>query len=495
VILPVPSINQQLTGLLDSGSVLPEESLESYSIDGVAPRAVVRPQQRQEIVDVIRWAASEGIAVFPWGGGTQVCLGGVPDRVDLVVDLSRCNRVLDYQPADLTATVEAGISLDSLQQELAQGGKFLAIEAPLSGRATVGGILASNASGPLRFGYGLPRDWLIGIGVVNAQGVETKAGGKVVKNVTGYDLGKLYTGSMGTLGVILEATFKLIPLPVASSALAAVFPSMETAINAGSQLLRQVYAPHGLQVINSPVARRLDLPMAVGEPGPNSVEPSSLTQEAIVLAFFSGRAGAVRRKLIEASRLMQGEGAARTEEISGQRCDGLLRRLTDVGWDGEDPPYLGIKVNVPPSMVGRVTEWFDQPSPVGEDGVGQYGRIPLGPADSPPETVADPGFGVVRFLWWSGALHSGPGSAVALSSEEGWLGRFDEPHLIDIVGRMQVMARDLGGSAVVEHAPPSLKRQVDVWGDPPVGLEIMRSIKRKFDPAGILNPGRFVGGI
>ena len=117
----MPAINQQLTDLVDSGSILPEERLAGYSIDGVTPRAVVRPQRRQEIVDVIRWAASEGVAVFPWGGGTQVCLGGLPGRLDLVLDLSRYDRVIDYQPADLTATVEAGISLDSLQQDHVRG--------------------------------------------------------------------------------------------------------------------------------------------------------------------------------------------------------------------------------------------------------------------------------------------------------------------------------------------------------------------------------------
>ncbi len=494
VIVPVPAINQQLTDLVDSGSVLPEESLAGYAVDEVMPRAVVRPQSRQEIVDVIRWAASEGVAVFPWGGGTQVCIGGLPGRVDLVLDLSRYDRVIDYQPADLTATVEAGISLDSLQQELAKGGKFLAIEAPVPAKATVGGILASNASGPLRFGYGLPRDWLIGIGVVNAQGVETKAGGKVVKNVTGYDLGKLYTGSMGTLGIILEATFKLIPLPVDSSALVAVFPSMESAIDAGSQLLRQVYAPHGLQVVNSSMSQRLSLSMAVGELGSDSAtgEPS---QEAVMLAFFSGRVRAVRRKLSEASRLIQGQGAARVEEISGPQGSGLLRQLTDVGWNIKDPPFLSIKVNVSPSMVGQVVGWFDQPSSEELSGGGRYAQIPQGPSDLPPEIVADPGFGLVRFHWWSGAVHSGQGSAAALSSDEGWLGRFDEPHLIDVVGRVQALGRELGGSVVVEHASPALKRRVEVWGDPPVGLGIMRNIKQKFDPAGILNPGRFVGGM
>jgi glycolate oxidase FAD binding subunit len=492
VILPVPPNYQQLTGFLDRSSVLSEEILEGYSIDGMAPKAVVRPQHRQEIVDVIKWAAAEGAAVFPWGGGTQVCLGGVPDRVDLVLDLSRYNRVIDYQPADLTATVESGISLASLQQELAQGCKFLAIEAPVSSKATVGGILASNASGPLRFGYGLPRDWLIGIGVVNAQGVETKAGGKVVKNVTGYDLGKLYTGSMGTLGIITEATFKLIPLPVASSALAAVFPSMEAAVDAGSQLLKQVFAPHGLQVVDSSVAQRLNLPAPVGVQGPDTpfVGISSATQEAVMLAFFSGRAAAVRRKLDEASRLIRSEGAVRVEEISGPQGSVLLGRIADVGWDTEDPPYIGIKVNVSPSDVPRVVAWFDQSA-----SGGRYEQISLGPEDLPPEIVVDSGFGTVRFLWWSGAPHHGQGSAVALSSDQGWLGRFDGPHLVDLVVRIQALARESGGSVVVDHAPPSLKRQIKVWGEPPDSLEIMRNIKQKFDPAGILNPGRFMGGI
>ena len=127
-----------------------------------------------------------------------------------------------------TATVEPGVTLQTLRRELAQGDKFVPLEAPLAERATIGGILASNVSGPLRYSYGLPRDWLIGISVVGADGVESKAGGKVVKNVTGYDLNKLYTGSLGTLGVIVEATFKLAPRPDAGAALVASFPSVES---------------------------------------------------------------------------------------------------------------------------------------------------------------------------------------------------------------------------------------------------------------------------
>ena len=130
----------------------------------------------------------------------------------IVLDISRVNRVIDYQPGDMTATVEAGITVDALQRELAVAGQFVPLESPLCGRATVGGTLATALSGPMAHAYGPPRDWLIGIGVVGADGVATKAGGRVVKNVTGYDLNRLYTGSLGTLGVIVEASFKVSPL-------------------------------------------------------------------------------------------------------------------------------------------------------------------------------------------------------------------------------------------------------------------------------------------
>ena len=182
--------------------------------------------------------------------------------------------------------------------------------------------------------------------------------------------------------------------------------------------------------VDSSVAQRLNLPASVGVQNTETAfeGSSSTNQESVVLAFFSGRAGAVRRKMSEASRLIRGEGADRVEEMIGPQSSRLLRRLADVGWNDEDPPFLGIKVNVSPSVVGRVLGWFDQSSDGGRDE-----QISLGPADLPPETVADPGFGSVRFLWWSDAPHHGQGSAVALSSDQGWLGRFDEPHLVDLV--------------------------------------------------------------
>ena len=471
------SFSEKLSGLLGASSVLPEHELDQYSIDGLIPQTVVRPDSRQGIVEVMRWASRQGVAVFPRGGGTQLGLGNIPSRVDLVLDLSRCNRILDFQPSDLTVTVEAGITLESLQRELAQGGKFLPVEAPLAERATIGGILASQSTGPLRFGYGLPRDWLIGIRVVSPQGVETKAGGKVVKNVTGYDLDKLYTGSLGTVGVIVEATFKLSPLPGNSGALVATFPSMRQGIAAAGQLQQQVYAPQGMQVIDNHVAGRLAEAQQLAG-GTAEIDISEFQgRQALAVAFFSGRTQAVRRKLRDAIQLLRDQGAARVEEVDNATATGLLRRLTDLTYRLGVVPYMGLKVTVSPSLVERVVAWLQEPS-----ASGHHGLLALAPSEVPPGIVADPGFGHVWIMWW---INSGSGVVAEL----------DDSRMVGDIGRIREMVRGLGGSVVVETAPLDVKRRIDVWGDLPEGIEIMRRIKEKFDPLGILNPGRFVGGI
>ena len=442
------SLSQQLADLLGHDAVLPLEQLDGYAIDGLTPQAVVQPPGLDSMGQVLRWASREEVAVCLRGGGTQMALGNVPARLDLVLDLSRYNRILDHQPADLTATVEAGITLDALQRELAPKGQFLPVEAPLPEQATIGGILAANASGPLRCAYGLARDWLIGISVMSASGVETKAGGKVVKNVTGYDLNKLYVGSLGTLGVIVEATFKLAPLPPDWGVLVAAFPSLQAGAGAGT-LQGQVFAPQGLQVIDGLVARRLGVNLPV------------LEGEAIVVALFSGRSRAVQRRLGESRRWLQDNGATQVEQLDDLAGRSLLRQLTDLGWTAETAPYLGLKINVPPSAVGQVLERSRGDAAVGLS----------------PGVVADLGFGGISLLWW--AEDAGKG--------------IDEGVVVETIDRLRKSAREMGGSAVVEHCPLPVKRQIDVWGDPPQGMEIMRRIKQQFDPVGTLNPGRFVG--
>src|SRR5712692_2625439 len=183
------------------------------AIDGIASTPRVTPASREEMAEALRLADSRGQAVAPVGGGTQLDLGMPPARLDLVIETTRLNTVVEYEPADLTVTVEAGLRFDELQKRLGEQGQFLALDPPAAPGATLGGLMATNASGPLRYAYGTARDVVIGTRVANPDGTITHAGGRVVKNVAGYDLNKLYIGSLGTLGVIVELSFKLAPIP------------------------------------------------------------------------------------------------------------------------------------------------------------------------------------------------------------------------------------------------------------------------------------------
>lgn len=185
------------------------------AVDGVPARWVARPGSTEEVSAVLRAAAGLGLRVVARGSGTRLVWGVAPTALDLIVDTSRMDAVLTHAAGDLVVTVHAGLPMGALQRALAAHRQRLALDYDNPG-GTIGGTIATAASGPLRYRYGSVRDLLIGITVVLADGTITRSGGKVVKNVAGYDLGKLYTGSLGTLGVITEAVFRLHPLPEAS---------------------------------------------------------------------------------------------------------------------------------------------------------------------------------------------------------------------------------------------------------------------------------------
>jgi glycolate oxidase FAD binding subunit len=192
---------------------------EQDAVEGVEPDFVVEPGSIEEISDLMKLAAREGLAVAPRGGGTKMHIGDPPRRLDLIVSTARMNEVLEHTPGDQIIRLEAGVKLEDLQEHISGSDQMLAIDPPESG-ATIGGIVAANSSGPRRYRYGTIRDLIIGITVVLHDGTVAKAGGKVVKNVAGYDLSKLFTGSLGTLGVIANANFRLHPRPGAARTVA-----------------------------------------------------------------------------------------------------------------------------------------------------------------------------------------------------------------------------------------------------------------------------------
>src|SRR5256712_8909022 len=201
----------EITAIVGDGNIRP--AMTADEVDGVAPVAVVEPGAAEDLAMVLACANRTGLTVIPRGGGTKLDWGNPPRHADLVLSTARLGRVLEHAWGDMTATVQAGCTVAQFQRTLAEHGQRLALDPLWPDRATVGGILGTNDSGALRTRYGSLRDLIIGITLALPDGTLAKSGGKVVKNVAGYDLPKLATGSFGTLGVITEAVFRLYPLP------------------------------------------------------------------------------------------------------------------------------------------------------------------------------------------------------------------------------------------------------------------------------------------
>jgi len=217
------------------------------AVDGVAPALVARPASTAEVADVLRAAAATGLTVVPRGRGTKMTWGRPPERVDLVLDLGRMDAVVDHAAGDLIVEAQAGAPLAAVQETVAGAGQRFALDDPI-GNSSVGGALATNLSGPRRVASGTTRDLLIGCTVVRSDGVVAKAGGRVVKNVAGYDLGKLFIGSFGTLAVLTQAVFRLHPLPAARRVVTVPFDRPEEAQRLVQQVVHAQVVPGAIEV-------------------------------------------------------------------------------------------------------------------------------------------------------------------------------------------------------------------------------------------------------
>ena len=218
------------------------------AVGGVVPREVVRPGTVEEVAEVLRAAAADGRTVVPVGGRSKLTWAGPPDSCDLLVDLTGLDRVVEHVAGDLTVVAEAGVRLADLQAQVGRAGQLLGLDPPEEG-ATLGGVVSANASGPRRLRYGTTRDLLIGIAVVLADGTVAHAGGKVVKNVAGYDLGKLFTGAHGTLGVVVSTTWRLHPVPPARRVVTLELPDAAAAGPLSVALARSTLTPSAVELI------------------------------------------------------------------------------------------------------------------------------------------------------------------------------------------------------------------------------------------------------
>lgn len=441
-----PELLEKIRGIVGSQHVLSGVEISPYVLDGRTPVAAVFPGSVEEVSVLLALAGEAGIPVTPWGGGTKMGIGAPPKRLGLVLGLKRLNRLLEHEPGDLTATVQAGMSLAAFQAELGRRGQWLSLDPPFPDRATAGGILAANASGPRRHLYGTARDLLIGVTVVSADGSVVKGGGKVVKNVAGYDLPKLYIGSFGTLGVIVEATFKLRPLPDDDRSVLARFPGLKECGLAVRELLASDLIPSAVELLDGEASRGAGL-VTDGDGG------------GTLLVGFDGLAAQVAWQCEETRRLFAAFGLAEHRVLDGAARDEAWRRVSELARTIVPAPAAQMKLGV---LLAQVTEVIEQVQ-------GAAQRHGLRAA-----CVAHAGLGIITAV-----LGGGQGAA----------------GVVDTLREWRDLAHGAGGHAHLEWAPLAVKEAVAVWDPPGPAFRIMERIKAQLDPRGILSPGRFVGGI
>jgi glycolate oxidase FAD binding subunit len=410
------------------------DATDSDVIAGQQPQKIVEPRSADEIAEVLKWATQRQVAVIPRGGGSKIGWGNPPRAAHLVLSTRSMNRVLEHAWQDMVVTVEAGCNVADLQASLARHGQRLAVDALFPARATIGGILAVSDSGPLRTRFGSLRDLVIGIKAALADGTLAMSGGKVVKNVAGYDLPKLFTGSLGTLGIIVEATFRCHPLPAESRSLSFTFDSVEHA-NAGLLALQASTLVHSSLQLRA--CGPTTASSASGNPGQNGAAHLDVRYEGIP----AGVAAQVER----AEQLLG---------VTASSAEPSIWNQTEELW--ADAGACICRFSILPSQIATTCGRLDS--------VCQEGKLD-----------------------WRLIVQAVGTGLLSISG--------NHAQLAAAVPRLRADLESGGGSLAVLRCHPELRSTLEAWGSAGAALPLMRRVKQQFDPAGTLNPGRFVGGI
>lgn len=440
--------------------VAAEAELLEYAIDGMVPGAIVRPASALEVAEVVRFAIVEKLAVIPTGSRSKLGLGMPPARYDLALDMTGLHEIAHYDAGDLTLSVDAGMALRQLAKVLAEKGQFLPLAVPCYQTTTVGGTLASAIDSTLRNQYGTARDFLIGAEFVDGKGALCKSGGRVVKNVTGYDLHKLLVGSMGTLAVITRLNFRTFTLPHAYGGHLACFSNSH-----GASAYRLAVENSGLPLANLETLNPEMLALAAAALRKTHPEFSIPLNPAswCVYASYEGNEAVVPRIARDLQELST-EAAAISGQLLDAASDALFRGVLREAFDWlrwSSPAVALFRVVLPQSKPGNLA-----------------GLLSVAQKSTLRSALLVRAAGIVYF-----ALLAENDDASALHSLE------------TSAARVFSLASASHGHAMLLHAPLKLKSRANVWGPKRPDFAMMQRIKDSFDPQHIFAPGRFVGGI
>ncbi len=424
---------QQLTQLVG------EENISAASrLPFSPPPLTVSPGSTAEVCEIMKLASSEGWSVLPAGGMSWLDAGHSTRQAQLIVGTQRLDRIIEHEPADLIAVTEAGVTLKDFNDKLAQNGQWLPLDPPDDGRPTIGGVVATGLGGAQQFGYGAPRRHVIGMKVVLADGSLIKVGGRVVKNVAGYDLCKLFTGSYGTLGVIVEVNFKLRPLPFETSTTMA-WGTREELLAGARRVIDSRLFPVAVELLSPRLACEVEW---------------SEGRDHLLLIRFAGSLTTV------------------TEQT---RATGELLKEKDRG----KPGLLVPKDTIIWSTLAALPSRFQ------EDLVW---RVGLRPADVPTFLAnldeGDAGNGSAEAMWQASVGDGRIRVMDRLQQNENESGEIGH----DTIGRLESFrgrAKNLGGTLIIEHAPAEVRDRANTWETNDAAHGIMQRIKQQLDPDGI----------
>lgn len=386
-------------------------------------------------------AQGERRVLCPVGGRTALQYGFASPQPATSISMTSLDRLVDYPARDMTITVEAGMRVDALQRTLAVERQRLPIDIAQAERATLGGALATNTSGPRRYGHGTFRDYVIGISAIDACGRLFKSGGRVVKNVAGYDLCKLLVGSRGTLAIVTQVTLKLRPMPETTAQLWGAIHSFDQIEACLQALLTSATRPVAIEVLNSPAARliatsaRCDLP----------------TSTPILCVGFEGLQREVDWQLETVTKELATIGPIGCHRVVHQDAERVWDALTEFQTCADDP--LTFEANMRPSQCMAFA------------------------AEATKRGVAV-------------QVHAGSGQVIGQLLEE----TATINQSMAVLSELRRRAREHGGNLVVLHCDPEWKSQMPMCGDPEASWPLMKQLKEKLDPDHLLNPQRFIDG-